>query len=43
MLEDGILPMVEESGITWKVLGSINYTFLVLIPMKDNHVSYDEF
>jgi hypothetical protein len=43
LVGDDLLQMVEESRINGKVFGSLNYTFLALIPKENNSVSFNDY
>jgi hypothetical protein len=43
LVGDDLLQMVEDSRINGKVFGSLNSTFLALIPKENNSVSFNDY
>jgi hypothetical protein len=43
LMEEDLLRVVEDSKASGKVLGTINSTFIALIPRKDNLDSFKDF
>jgi len=41
-LEGELLRVIEESRTSWKLLGTLNTTFIALIPKKNDIETYDD-